>query len=183
MVSNPGINALLRRFLRSKKGNIAIITGLMMPAIVGFCGLATETAYWYYRHRDIQAAADIAAYSATIALRRGGADSEIEAAANTTAKQNGWRDANGTITVNAPPTSGSHQDNLSVEVILQENQQRYFSRFFFGNSTAPIGARAVGSYHSDGEACFLALNKTKVAAMNFTGSVSANFQDCNTISN
>ena len=181
MASKSRINA--RRFLHSKEGNIAILTGLMLPAVVGFCGIATEVGYWYYRNRDIQAAADIASYNGAIVLRKGGSDDEVRAAATTAAAANGWRQADGTITVNMPPTSGTHQDELSVEVILNEDQERYFTRFFFGNEPAPIGARAVGTYHSDGQACFLALDKTKAAAMNFTGSMNANFQSCNVVSN
>jgi Flp pilus assembly protein TadG len=29
-----------RRFLRADSGNIAIITALMLPVLIGFCGLA-----------------------------------------------------------------------------------------------------------------------------------------------
>jgi hypothetical protein len=183
IVSNSKANAHLRRFLHSKEGNIAIITAFMMPVLVGFCGLAAETAYWYYRDRDIQGAADVAAYSATIVLRRGGSEDQVEVAATASAAANGWQQANGTIAVNTPPTSGSHQDELSVEVILSENQERYFTQYFFGSTPAIVGARAVGSYHSDGQACFLALNKTKSAAMSFGGATSPVFQDCNAVSN
>ena len=183
MRSNSGINARLRRFLRSRKGNIAIISGLMMPAIVGFCGLATETAYWYYRHRDIQGAADIAAFGATVVLRGGGDEDEVVAAATADAAANGWKQANGTIAVNTPPTSGSHQDNLSVEVILTENQDRIFTKFFFGNTDVLIRTRSVGTYASAGPACFLALHPTASHAMEFWGNSSANFTSCNVVSN
>jgi Flp pilus assembly protein TadG len=176
-------NASLRQLLLSREGNIAIITGLMMPVIVGFCGLASEVAYWYYRHRDIQAAADIAAFGATVVLRRGGYESEVEAEAKAHAVTNGWRQANGTITVNTPPTSGAHQDNLSVEVLLTENQQRYFTRYFFGDTTAPISVRAVGTYASSGPACFLALHPTASHAMEYWGNSTATFQACNIVAN
>jgi Flp pilus assembly protein TadG len=176
-------NTRLSRLLHSKEGNIAIITALMMPCIVGFCGLATEVAYWYYRHRDIQAAADIAAFGATIVLRKGGDESDVEAEAKAHAVTNGWRQANGTIAVNTPPTSGAHQDNLSVEVLLTENQQRYFSRYFFGNTTAPISVRAVGTYASSGPACFLSLHPTASHAMEYWGNSTATFQACNIVAN
>jgi Flp pilus assembly protein TadG len=171
------------RFLRSKEGNIAVITGLMMPLIVGFCGLATETGYWYYRHRDIQAAADIAAFGATVILRKGGDEAAVEAQAKSDAITNGWREANGSITVNTPPTSGAHQDNLSVEVILVENQTRYFTRYFLGDTPVPITVRAVGTYASAGPACFLALHPTASQAMRFWGNANATYQACNVVSN
>src|SRR5262245_52637036 len=108
--------ALVRRFLRSRKGNIAIISALMMPAIVGFCGLAGETAYWYYRHRDIQGAADLAAFGGAAVLRSGGSSTAIVSAATADAVTNNWRQASGTIQVNSPPTSGSWQNAQSVQV-------------------------------------------------------------------
>jgi Flp pilus assembly protein TadG len=183
MVSNSRMNARLRRFLRSREGNIAIISGLMMPAIVGFCGLASETAYWYYRHRDIQGAADVAAFGAAVVLRRGGDAGEVAAAATADAAANGWRQANGTIVVNTPPTSGAYQNNLSVEVLLTENEQRYFTRFFFGNTTVPISVRATGTYASAGPACFLGLNPTQEDTIQFWGNSTAIFSACNVVSN
>lgn len=172
----------VRRFLRSREGNIAIITGLLLPVLVGFCALATETAFWYYRDRDIQGAADIAAFTATVVLRRGGDATEVETAATDSATANGWTAAIGTIDVNTPPTSGTHQNNLSVEVLLVENQQRFFTKVF-STGTVPINARSVGTYASAGPACFLGLNETEADTIEFWGNSTANFTACNVVSN
>ncbi len=128
------IRRLALGFLQSSAGNIAIISALMIPVIVGFCGLVAETSYWYYRHRNVQDAADLAAYSAAMALGRGGDEADIAAIAKADAIANGWRADSGTIEVTQ---YGSH-----VEVLLIENQRRYFSRFFCATPTVPIGARA-----------------------------------------
>src|SRR5262245_23410825 len=173
----------MRRFIRSRDGNIAIISAITLPVLVGFCGLATEVGYWYYRHRDIQGAADVAAYDATIVLRRGGSEDEVRTAAKADAVKNGWRAAGGAITVNLPPTSGAHQDNLSVEVLLTENQDRYFTKFFYGATKAPIRVRSVGTYASAGPACFLSLHPTLTHAMEFWGNSTAKFTACNVVSN
>jgi hypothetical protein len=180
---NSGINVRLRQFLRSTEGNIAIISGLLLPALVGFCGIAVETGYWYYRHRDIQAAADIAAFGATVVLRRGGDDAEVEAAATADAVTNGWRQAIGTIDVNTPPTSGTHQDNFSVEVLLTENQPRYFTRIFNSSPYIPISVRATGSFVDAGPACFLGLNESAADTIEFWGNATAHFTACNVVSN
>jgi len=180
---NSGINVRLRQFLRSAEGNIAIISGLLLPALVGFCGLAVETGYWYYRHRDIQAAADIAAFGGAIVLRRGGDADEVEDAATADAVTNGWRQAIGTIDVNTPPTSGAHQDNFSVEVLLTENQPRYFTRIFNSSDTIPISVRAIGSFVDAGPACFLGLNKANADTIEFWGNATAQFTACNVVSN
>ena len=126
---------MIRRFLRSPRGNIAIISALLIPVIVGFCGLAAETSYWYYRHRNVQDAADLAAHNAAMTLGRGGDEADVAAIAKADAIANGWRESSGTIEVT--------QKGPFVEVLLIENQQRYFSRFICGTPTIPIGARAV----------------------------------------
>ena len=126
---------MVRRFLRSPCGNIAIISALLMPVIVGFCGLAAETSYWYYRHRNVQDAADLAAYTAAVTLGSGGDEADIAAVAKANAIANGWREGSGTIEVK--------QDGPRVEVLLIENQTRYFTRFICGTPTIRIGARAI----------------------------------------
>lgn len=170
-----------RRFARSRGGNVAIITGLLTPALVGFAGLGTETAYWYFRQRTIQAAADIAAFNGDIALRGGTSQTDITTGATTTATQNGWRAASGTITVNTPPTSGKYQDTKSVEVILTENVPRYFTALFF-STPVPLNVRAVASYQSMGTACMLGLNKAQSKTVQFWGNASAKFEECNIVS-
>jgi Flp pilus assembly protein TadG len=175
------IGHYFRRFSRSRGGNVAIITGLLTPALVGFAGLGTETAYWYFRQRTIQAAADIAAFNGDIALRGGASGSAIASGASTTATDNGWRSADGTITVNTPPTSGTHQDTKSVEVLLTENQQRYFTALFSKEPVA-LNVRAVATYQSIGTACMLGLNKAQSKTVQFWGNASAKFEACNIVS-
>jgi len=178
-----GIIMGLRRFIRSRSGNIAIISALAMPAMVGFCGLAAEQAFWFYRNRDLQGAADIAAYGGVVVLRSGGSTSAVTAAATADAVSNGWRQAGGTIVVQTPPTSGAYQNNLSVAVTLSEQEQRYFSRIYFGNTPMAVSAHATGTYASAGPACFLGLDKTLAGTVDFWGNATADFTACNVISN
>lgn len=112
-----GVVRSLSRWLRSRRGNVAIISGLAMPCLIGFCGMGADAGYWYYRQRIVQGAADIAAYNAAIALENGSSKSAVSTGASSDATTNGWNSSNGTITVNTPPTSGTHENNTSVEVI------------------------------------------------------------------
>jgi Flp pilus assembly protein TadG len=178
-----GFNILLRRFLRSREGNIAIISTLMIPAIIGFCGLGAETAYWYYRQRDLQGAADIAAYDGTLVLRGGGSSTAVTTTATADAATNGWRSPSGTITVNTPPTSGSHQNSRSVMVTLTENETRYFSQIFGNTAPVVITVKATATYDSAGPACFLGLDKSKSGTVQFWCNSTAAFTACNVVSN
>lgn len=169
------------RFVRSRRGNVAIVTGLLAPALVGFAGIGTETAYWYFRQRNLQSATDIAAYDGALALRGGAHQEAITTGATADADKNGWRSSIGTIEVNTPPSSGAHQDNQSVEVILTENEPRYFSALFARDSV-PISTRAVATYQSLGNACMLGLNKSQAKTVQFWGNASARFEGCNIVS-
>src|SRR5882672_7242133 len=178
-----GIITALRRFIRSRSGNIAIISALAMPAMVGFCGLAAEEAFWFYRQRDLQGAADIAAYDAAVVLRSTGSSSAVTDAATAGAASNGWRQASGSIVVHSPPTSGTNQNTNSVEVILTENETRYFSRIYLSSSTIPVKARAAATFNAGNPACFLGLDKSASGTVDFWGNATATFTACNIISN
>lgn len=173
---------LVLRFATSRRGNVAMIAGLALPAFVGFCGLASESAYWYFRQRDMQGAADIAAYNAAIALRSGDDTTTLTSLATTDAETSGWRSSSGTITFHTPPTSGTHQSNSrAVEVILTEDEQRFFTALFNDNDVH-IQTRAVAVYTDLGNSCLLALDKSASGAITFWGNTGSTFTNCNVYS-
>src|SRR5215469_4305085 len=169
------------KFLRSRRGNVAIGPSLALPVLVGFCGLAADAGYWFYRQRDVQGAADIAAYDGAVALENSANASGISDAATTGASSNGWNSTQGTITVNTPPTSGPNQNSQSVEVILTENEQRFFTSLF-SSGTVPVNVRAVATYLQTQAACMVGLNKTKAMTVQFWGNANADFTQCNIVS-
>lgn len=169
------------RFLKSRRGNIAVMTALVAPALVGFCGLGAETGYDFFRQRDLQGAADIAAYDGAMVLENSTTQSAITSASTTAASSNGWNTSAGTITVNNPPQSGPNQNASSVEVLLTENEQRFFTAIFAAG-TVPINVRAVAKYTPSSSACMLALDRTAQNAMQFWGNTDAVFENCQTVS-
>lgn len=54
----------LRRLLADRRGNVAIISALCLPGLLGALGLGTEVASWYGQQRNLQNAADAAASAA-----------------------------------------------------------------------------------------------------------------------
>jgi hypothetical protein len=174
--------SLLRRFRGSRSGNIAILTGITLPMLIGFCGLGGDMGYWYYRQRVIQAAADIAAFNGAVALRAGDSSSRVVAVAKQAAIDNGWKSGSGTITINTPPTSGSYENDRSVEVKIEETEPRFFTSLFSSKSVDE-DTRAVATYTFESNACMLALNKNAPGAMTFWGNAWANFSGCNAVSN
>jgi Flp pilus assembly protein TadG len=62
-----GIPRLLARLIRDEEGSYLLYMTLTIPIFIGLAAVATEGALIFYNHRDVQSAADSAAYSAAIA--------------------------------------------------------------------------------------------------------------------
>jgi len=54
----------VRRFLRSRRGNIAALTALLIIPLAALMGMATEGGGWFLAQRAAQNAADSAAIAA-----------------------------------------------------------------------------------------------------------------------
>jgi Flp pilus assembly protein TadG len=169
-------------FWKSRSGNVAIITALAAPVMIAFCGLGADTGYWYFRQRDLQGAADIAAYNGTVALQNSASSSAVQTASTAGASTNGWNSGQGAITVNTPPTSGPNQNSHSVEVLLTENEQRFFTSIL-SSSPVPINVRAVATFDNTQSACMVGLNRTAADTVKFWGNALADFTACNIVSN
>ena len=176
-----GLRAAVRSWIGSRTGNVAIITGIALPALVGFCGLGAETGYWYFRHRDLQSAADVTAYNAVMSLRSGADATALFQSARGDATNNGWDSAKGSLLLHTPPTSGPNQNSRSVEILLTENETRYFTSLF-ARGTVPINVRSVATYAAPAPACMLGLDKKASKTVQFWGNADANFTNCNIVS-
>jgi Flp pilus assembly protein TadG len=172
--------ARLRSLLAPADGNVAILAGIALPMIVGCCGLGADVGYWYFEDRNLQNAADIAAYDGAVALSEGDTTSQVTTIATAGANANQWDSLKRTITVNTPPTSGTHKNSNSVEVIITENAPRFFSAIFSG-STVPITARGVASGTSGGSACILALDPVANQAVTVSGSAFVDSPNCDVV--
>jgi hypothetical protein len=108
------INTSVRRFAGDRRGNVAIISAMALPALMGTFGLGTEVASWYANQRAMQNAADSAALAAATNASSGYAD---EAKAVTA--QYGFADGQNGVAVSvsnaaACPSGGS--DCYSVTI-------------------------------------------------------------------
>jgi hypothetical protein len=173
--------AKLRSMFARSDGNIAILMGITIPAIVGCCGLGADAGYWYFEDRNLQNAADVAAYDGGVALSEGDGTSQVTTIATAGANANQWDSLRRTITVNTPPTSGSHQNTNSVEVIITENAPRFFSAIF-SSGAVPMTARAVSTFATGGMACILGLDSTAKQDITVSGSASVQTPNCDIVS-
>jgi Flp pilus assembly protein TadG len=172
----------LKRFLRDESGTYVIIMALAMPVLVGTAGLGTEVAWWYYKHKNMQSAADSGAVSA--ATSGTNVLAQLTAQADSVTASYGYADgvSNVSVQVNQPPTLGNFQKNSqAVEVIVKQPQPRLLSALF-GTGNVPISARAVALITTPGTDCVLGLNRTAPSTVNVSGSNTLNLAGCNVVS-
>jgi Flp pilus assembly protein TadG len=165
---------LLQRFLRDQSGSYAIVVGLLMPVLIGTAGLGTEVAWWLFKHKNMQSAADSGAVSAATA------GTNLNAEANSVTASYGYANGvnNVTVTVNQPPSTGNYASTpQAVEVIVSQPQSRLLSALF-GNGPVLITARSVAVPNS-GTGCVLALDPTAGSAVAVSGSNNLNLINCN----
>src|SRR2546425_9996961 len=152
-ISRQATVDLLRRFADDQSGSYVILSALLMPVLVGTAGLGTEVGWWYYKHKNMQSAADSGAVSAATA------GSNLNAEANAITASYGYANgvSNVTVAVNQPPTTGGYSSNpQAIEVIVSQPQQRLLTALF-GSDPVLITARAVALPNA-GTGCVLALN-------------------------
>jgi putative Flp pilus-assembly TadE/G-like protein len=177
-----------RLALGDDSGATAVVIGLALTGILGFAGLGTEAAMWYFVKRDMQSAADAAAATAGANLafnlqRNGtGSSSQFLTDAKSIAAKYGFVDgSNGTtVTVEYPPSSGSHaSDSKYVAVNISQSQTALISGLFMSNAPI-IAARAVakGNSTATDSGCVLALNGASVTDVTMNGGVNMNFSNC-----
>jgi hypothetical protein len=139
---------------------------LAMIVIVGMVGLGVEITYLLYKHRQMQAAADTAAFGGATAKAVGHpADFALEAEA--LAANGGY--VNGVkgvvVTVNSPPAAGNFTTNTSaVEVIISQPQTLSMVSLF-QSGLFNVGARAVATPGNAGAYCILGLDPSASATV------------------
>jgi len=174
---------MISQFVRGGAGNVAIISALLLPVLVGFGGLGIETAWWYSRQREIQGAADIAAYDAALKRRDGGSAADATTVATADAITNGWNQPIGTIVVNSPPITGSYQNVQSVQVTLTENLPPFLTGIYRGDTPITVRAQSTATMRTGDPACILGLNPAAADTVRFWGNSSSSLFNCVVSSN
>lgn len=169
-------------WLGSPRGNVALLFALLTPMAIGGAGLATEVGVWYHRHLELQSAADSAAYAAAIELRAGGSQANYTQEALQAAQASGFDPSQGSITVNNPPQSGSHQTDQAVEVLISERVPRFFSSIFI-NTPLIENTRSVTLFQATAYGCITALDPSAPSAVMVSGTANVVTTGCSIMTN
>ena len=143
----------LNTLLKDVRGNVLIMTGSGIFALIGAGGLGVDTVHWFLWKRQIQQAVDSGAIAGAHALRQG-TDSTVQATAELTRASNRPFVID---TLTTPPAAGAFAgDNRAVELVASTSARLPFSSLFL--STAPtIRARSVATSLRTGDNCVIAL--------------------------
>jgi hypothetical protein len=155
----------LRDLVQDTSANVMVLTALSMLAIAGGAGVATDTVQWTLWQRQMQRAADSAAYAAAMVKAQGG--NATTTATSEVARYN--LSGLATPVIDLAPVGHT----TGVRVALSKTQALPFSSLFM--VTAPtIRAEATADVVSFGDDCVRALKKDAGTGINVSGSVTLN---------
>lgn len=158
------------KFIKDKSGNSAIMLAITLPVLLGFIGMSTDVALWYWEDRKLQSTTDSAALAAGYEKLDSGDISVLTAKVQSIVNETyPGSDNVSVISVSSPPTSGNYSGNSSaVEVIVANQQGRYFSVLNMDNDVN-LRSRAVAQVVSSGDFCLLGLSEEEDRAVNIQG--------------
>jgi hypothetical protein len=162
------------RLLRDRCGATAIITGLASTVIIGFAGFGIDVASWELAQRNMQGAADQAAYSAAVASAAGGGASPITQAEGIAASFGYVNDVNNTTVQVSTGSYAGYSD--AFQVVIQQTQPQWFANLFL-SSPPTVAAQAVAAL-TGGSACIIALQSSGQDGLDVTGSGTVNVSTC-----
>lgn len=162
--------AFLKKLLGDRRGNALVIAGAALPVLVGAAGLATDTIQWALWKRELQRAADSAAFAGVYASVNG---DDATAAVNTDLTVDNH--TNITLLSGYPqvtfPTVSPYTNVVNVTLAIQKRLG--FSSLFLSNAPI-ITTSARAALIDQGDYCLIALKKTGGPAITIGGSSSAN---------
>lgn len=178
---------LMRRIsatARNRRGNIAVLTALLLPIFVGFAGIAIEIVYWYMTQRSMQSAADSAAMAAAT-----NAGDNFTDEAKAIAAQYGYVDGADSTTVTASnaascPSGGSSCYSVSISKSVSLFLSSAVGFTGNGNGAADLSATATAERSTtEREYCILALADSGEEGLRLNGAPNADLSGCNVMSN
>ena len=172
--------AFFKRLWRDRRGNSLVIAGMALPLVVGAAGLGTDTVQWVVWKRELQRAADSAAFAGVYAAAQANANkSPTQAVSDDLNTNNQTKVAllGGYPEVAFPTVAGATN---AVRVTLAVRRPLGFSGLFM--SSAPtITTSATAALVEEGNYCLVALAPSG-SAIEMQGSTNVTM-GCGAISN
>ena len=156
---------------RGERGQALILFVLALGLMMGFTALAIDVGLAFQERRNAQNGADAAALAAAQDLRDGAGPATAAATARDYLERHGYDSPDDTMTVNIPPTSGSHAgDPYYVEVVVETDEPPVF-RAPLTSTVWTIRGRAVATFDVSfgANAAILVLSETDCESFEASG--------------
>lgn len=173
--------AVLRCFARDRRGNVLIVSALLMPVLIGMAALVTEYGGALVEQADNQRVADLSAYAGALAYNATKSTDQMTAAAVNVAVLNGVSSTDvqaalvaspKTVGINAVSVSIRTHRNLFLARVLDRRQELQI----YAGSVAEVGAQA------QTPGCVLALDATQTG-ITLSGGTAIRAPSCTVSSN
>ncbi|QQS12037.1 MAG: VWA domain-containing protein [Rhodospirillales bacterium] len=146
-------DSFMRKTLRvlgyEDRGSMMVIGAFALPVMMGGLALAVDTGLWYSEKRKLRQVSDFVSIGAARLMGDGQTLQTARTVAIKDAQRNGFVvDANHTLVVNSPPTTGPSAGVAGkVEVIVTSDLPSAFAKALFGISRT-ISSRSVATLGS-----------------------------------
>ena len=178
----------IRKLRRDRRGNVLAIAAACLPLVVGAAGLATDTIQWTLWKRQLQRAADSAAFAGVYdRANANGATTNTPTAVCNDLAVNLHTSMNLKATSPCTGTRGSYSTisypndtafvSNQVAVELKVQYALPFSSIFMSAAPVIVANATAGSVTYGGSPCALALNSTGTAIDNI-GNATVNAPTC-----
>jgi hypothetical protein len=169
-----GIETLrnLRELRRDTSGGVAIIFGILLPALLGISALAIEVGSWYADKNRLQIAADAAAYSALVAYQKDKSLADATAIGIAEARASGYSGPADQIKILIPSPDGTLGPNSS-RAVLTEPSPLFLSQLFLKQGWLDISTVSYATANSavPKAPCMLALKPNQSRSILIAASV------------
>ena len=173
---------MLRQYLSDRSGSTTLVFALSIPLFLGGIVMAVEVGHWQQNKSRLQNIADNAAIAAAREVRVLSDDADAQTTAEGDAFENGLNFSKGTLVAHNPPISGKYVGRDGVEVVIEQNQDLYFSRYFLKRQVRHE-VRATALVLEGIPACVLSLSPTAAPGIKISGSSDIDITGCSAHSN
>src|SRR5688572_16685123 len=187
-ISQPLKDPMLSKLTRDSRGQVLVVTALMLPVVIGMVALALDAGFLFDYRRRAQTAADAGALSAALHMAANGSASntDLETVARQDTSFNGFTHGTTSITVtlNRPPVLSADYagNNAYVEVVVSRPTPTFLMGVL-GWTSMTVGASAVAGV-SSAAGCLYALKQdTGVKSLDVSNLKTVNALNCDALGN
>jgi len=170
---------MFAQFLRDRRGNIAILSTVMITSLVGVSGLVAEFGNGLLNRMQDQRVADIAAMGGGTVYNSTSSTSAMTGAVNNIATLNGLPTSDVSAALVASPSGDGNQ---AVQVTVQTSVPLVLSGLVWSKHALPIGVSSYAELKGGGPACIIALSQSG-SGITLSGGTSVGAASCAVASN